>query len=83
MHEISPVSTPVERAAAAAWSGLRECRTDLLASRVWALEAQIRLTVTGSAHAEGAEKLAEQIADALEQCEVMIFLLGGTHEAQK
>jgi hypothetical protein len=74
----------VERAEAAAWAALSECRTDLLASRVLALEAQIYLGVAGSVHTKSAEKLAEKTADVLECCEVMIFWLGGgTHEAQR
>jgi hypothetical protein len=78
------LTTPIERAHAAAWAGLTECRTDLLAGRVWALEAQIRLMVTGSVHAQAAEKLADKIAEAIENCEAMLFWLGGgTHEAQR
>jgi hypothetical protein len=60
VYEISPVSTAVERAQAAAWSGLCECRTDLLAARVWALEAQIRLMVTGSVHRAPRRKVRGQ-----------------------
>lgn len=66
---------PAERAQAAAWSGLSDCRTDLLAARVWALEAQIRLGVTGSAHAQRASELSEKIADAVEHCETAILHL--------
>jgi hypothetical protein len=74
----------VERAEAAAWSGLTECRTDLLAAMVAALEAQVSLLVAGSPHAQAAEKLARKIADALECCEAVTFWLGGdTHEAQR
>lgn len=93
MQEITPpddawkaveLSTPSERAAAAAWAGLRECCTDLLAARVYALEAQIRLGVVGSAHTAAADKLAEKIADSLECCEAVLFWLGGgEHEAQR
>jgi hypothetical protein len=71
----------VEQAEAAAWAGLRECRTDLLGARVWALEAQIRLTVAGSAFAVHAEMLAEKIADAVEHCEtVTLQLASDGHE---
>ncbi|MBO0882752.1 MAG: hypothetical protein J2P17_20945, partial [Mycobacterium sp.] len=94
MQEITPTGddafeavelrTPNERAAAAAWAGLRECRTDLLAARVWALEAQIMLGAVGSAHTKAAEKLADKTADCLECCEAVLFWLGGgEHEAQR
>jgi hypothetical protein len=74
----------VERAHAAAWSGLTECRTDVLAAMVAALEAQVSLLVAGPVHAQAAEKLGRKIADALENCEAMLFWLGGgTHEAQR
>jgi hypothetical protein len=74
----------VERAEAAAWAGLSECRTDLLASRVAALESPIYLGVAGSVHAVYAERLAVKTADALECCEALLFWLGGgTHEAQR
>lgn len=72
-----------ERTEAAAWAGLRECRTDLLAARVWALEAQIRLVVAGSTQAERASELSEKIADAIEHCEAVTFRLGGEHEEQR
>jgi hypothetical protein len=74
----------VERAEAAAWAGLSECRTALLEARVWALESQIYLGVAGSSHTVYAEKLAQKTADALECCEALLFWLGGgTHEAQR
>lgn len=74
----------VERAEAAAWAGLRECRTDLLGARVWALEAQIRLTVAGSPSVVLAEKLAEMIADAVEHCEaVTLHLASDGHEGPR
>jgi hypothetical protein len=82
--EIRIMITPVERAAVAAWSALTECRTALLESRVWALEAQIYLGVAGSRHTAAAEKFAQKTADVLESCEAMVFWLGGgTHEAQR
>jgi hypothetical protein len=75
------VNAGVNAAEAAKWAGLRECRSDLLAARVWALEAQIRLVVTGSAHAERANQLSEKIADAIENCEGLIFhLAAAEHE---
>jgi spore coat polysaccharide biosynthesis predicted glycosyltransferase SpsG len=75
---------PVERAAVAAWSALTECRTALLESRIWALEAQIYLGVAGSHHTAAAEKFADKTADVLESCEAVLFALGGTdHEPQQ
>jgi hypothetical protein len=73
--QIRAVTTPVGRAQAAAWSGLRECRTALLESRVWSLESQIYLGVAGSTHADRVEKLAEKIAHALEYCEAAILFI--------